>query len=236
MLDAGVEAGADGSDAPDASVPHDMLVYYGNGGIAPDTLHNNWDTFDHWEQAITPLGAQFVYTAAWPGALDPFKTVVLVHPGATNGGQVLAAEMVSTLDAWIRSGGTLFLIGDVYSDPVQDSRVVSNRLLMDLGVPIQLGMVAQGQGYEMVLDPSHPLSRDLTVLQCSGYNVLELGTGGVERVDTDTASPKLAAFRLDAGGVVVISDAQCLDQGRHSIITEAERQFLVNLMNWPTPI
>ena len=213
--DSGGADGASGSDAneqDDASAPFtgtDILVYRGGGGITGYA----WD-FQNWKASVS--GRKVVDSPGPLPALDPFALVVLVAPGAGNGGAGVDGAEMAAITSWVKRGGTLLFDtdrNDTYGGyDLSHANSYITSALASLGVDIAVqGPVQKSGFFPLPLAGSDPLGADVGSLPCGDAAILKIGSG-VTRVDTLATGTQAyyASASLGSGRVAVLVDTTCV--------------------------
>lgn len=196
-----------------------VLLYYGNGGIAPpqpDGRGTFYDLKDYYDS----MGFPTTYTATWPSNLNEYQLILMIAPGNANdnGLYYFTSTRVDQLKDFMINGGRLVVQGE-HSGMFGIDTV--NKLLNDLGVGIQQRADNRLFYIEPAADDitSDYLTEGVDQLDMDGAGVSSLiVTGSAVSLVRDRTGYDLVAVDQIAGAptrpggeVVVYGDTQTLD-------------------------
>jgi hypothetical protein len=98
-----------------------ILLYYGNGGVAPTPetgLNDNPHEYYNAEDVMEYLGYLVDYTGSWPTDpdLEEYKVIFLLGPGNANDDPAsdnFTPGQIAQLDLFLRNGGRLVVMSDI---------------------------------------------------------------------------------------------------------------------------
>jgi len=127
-----------------AQAPAHVLIYYGNGGLAPGPSVTSYYQL---KARYDSHGYPTDYTNVWPVGLTNYKLVILAIPGRgdDSGTHYFTASQVSALQGFMMAGGRLVVLGD-HSGRWGMNTV--NDLLSKLGVGISQNADAYLMGFD----------------------------------------------------------------------------------------
>ncbi len=196
-----------------------VLLYYGNGGIAPPQSQGR-GTFYELQTYYESLGYPTDYTGTWPMDLNDYRLIMMIAPGNLNdnGLYYFTSTRVAELKDFLINGGRLVVQGE-HSGYFGINTV--NKLLDDLGVGIQQRADNRLYYIEPAADDITPdwVTEGVSQLDMDGAGVSSLIVSGsaISLVRDRTGYDLVAVDQVagapprPAGDVVVYGDTQVFD-------------------------